>query len=478
MLRTSRRERPDGDESGIDDDRLRLMFTCCHPALPVEAQVALTLRSLAGLTTPEIARAFLVPQETMAKRLTRAKRKITEARIPYRVPAAHRLGERLRAVLVVIYALFNEGYGASAGDELIRKDLCVEAIRLGRLLAELMPDEPEALGLLSLMLLQDSRRAARVGTDGELVTLEDQDRESVGPGRDRGGVHRARSRHPAATARSLPVAGGDRGVPRERATRAVETDWREIVVLYDRLSEIVATPVVLLNRAVAVAMAEGPASGLTTGRRAGRNRRAGRLLPAAGDPRRSAQTPRPLRGGRGRVPARARARADRRRAAVPSATTVRGVGRRLRLRCPFEPASVRLSENAAMDAAEPGGSHANLNPPHLVSLHPPRQAHARAGLPRRVPRFRRHDDRQRRAAVHPPRPRVLRREPAVGHQRIPADLRRTAAPRRPRRRPARPPPAARGRDYAVRAVLPDRRPRRQRCRDDRARGSPRDSARR
>ena len=169
-------EATDGDDSGIDDDRLRLMFTCCHPALPIEAQVALTLRTLAGLTTPEIARAFLVPHETMAKRLTRAKRKITEARIPYRVPAAHRLGERLRAVLVVIYALFNEGYGASAGDELIRKDLCAEAIRLGRLLAELMPDEPEALGLLSLMLLQDSRRAARVETDGELVTLEDQDR--------------------------------------------------------------------------------------------------------------------------------------------------------------------------------------------------------------------------------------------------------------------------------------------------------------
>ena len=175
MLRTSD-DSADGGESGIEDDRLRLIFTCCHPALPVEAQVALTLRSLAGLTTPEIARAFLVPHETMAKRLTRAKRKITEARIPYRVPAAHRLGERLGAVLAVIYALFNEGYGASAGDELIRRDLCSEAIRLGRLLAELMPDEPEALGLLSLMLLQDSRRAARIETDGELVTLEDQDR--------------------------------------------------------------------------------------------------------------------------------------------------------------------------------------------------------------------------------------------------------------------------------------------------------------
>jgi RNA polymerase sigma-70 factor (ECF subfamily) len=176
MMLQPRDEATDGDESGIEDDRLRLMFTCCHPALSVEAQVALTLRSLAGLTTPEIARAFLVPHETMAKRLTRAKRKITEARIPYRVPAAHRLGERLRAVLAVIYALFNEGYGASAGDELIRKDLCAEAIRLGRLLAELMPDEPEALGLLSLMLLQDSRRAARLDPDGDLVTLENQNR--------------------------------------------------------------------------------------------------------------------------------------------------------------------------------------------------------------------------------------------------------------------------------------------------------------
>ena len=152
----------DDNDSGIDDDRLRLMFTCCHPALPVEAQVALTLRTLAGLTTPEIARAFLLPQETMAKRLTRAKRKIVEARIPYRVPDARHLQERLRAVLAVIYALFNEGYGASTGDELIRKELCSEAIRLGRLLAELMPDEPEALGLLSLLLLQDSRRQARI----------------------------------------------------------------------------------------------------------------------------------------------------------------------------------------------------------------------------------------------------------------------------------------------------------------------------
>jgi RNA polymerase sigma-70 factor (ECF subfamily) len=251
----------DEDESGIEDDRLRLMFTCCHPALPVEAQVALTLRTLAGLTTPEIARAFLVSHETMAKRLTRAKKKIADARIPYRVPAAHRLQERLRAVLAVIYALFNEGYGASAGDALIRKDLCTEAVRLGRLLVELMPDEPEALGLLSLMLLQDSRRAARVDSAGELVTLEDQDRERWNAGAideackvlDRA----VRLRRPGPYQLQAAIAACH-----ARARSAADTDWREIAVLYDRLSEIAATPVVLLNRAVAVAMADGPAAGL------------------------------------------------------------------------------------------------------------------------------------------------------------------------------------------------------------------------
>jgi RNA polymerase sigma-70 factor (ECF subfamily) len=251
----------DDDDSGIEDDRLRLMFTCCHPALPVEAQVALTLRTLVGLTTPEIARAFLVAHETMAKRLTRAKRKIAEARIPYRVPAAHRLGERLRAVLAVIYALFNEGYGASAGDDLIRRELCAEAIRLGRLLAELMPDEPEALGLLSLMVLQDSRRAARVDSAGELVTLEDQNRGLW----DRAAIEKAckvldravRLRRPGPYQLQAAIAACHGQAP-----TAGETDWREIAVLYDRLSEIVPTPVVLLNRAVAVAMADGPAAGL------------------------------------------------------------------------------------------------------------------------------------------------------------------------------------------------------------------------
>ena len=261
MLRTND-DTAGGDESGIGDDRLRLMFTCCHPALPIEAQVALTLRSLAGLTTPEIARAFLVPHETMAKRLTRAKHKITEARIPYRVPAAHRLGERLRAVLVVIYALFNEGYGASAGDELIRRDLCTEAIRLGRLLAHLMPDEPEALGLLSLMLVQDSRRGARIGTDSELVTLEDQDRglwDQAAIAEATAVLDRAmRLRAPGPFQLQAAIAACHANAP-----SAAETDWHEIAVLYLRLSEIVPAPVVLLNRAVAVAMAEGPAAGLT-----------------------------------------------------------------------------------------------------------------------------------------------------------------------------------------------------------------------
>jgi RNA polymerase sigma-70 factor (ECF subfamily) len=251
----------DEDDSGIEDDRLRLMFTCCHPALPAEAQVALTLRTLAGLSTPEIARAFLAPSETMAKRLTRAKKKIAEARIPYRVPAAHRLQERLRGVLAVIYALFNEGYSASAGDELIRHELCTEAIRLGRLLSELMPDEPEALGLLSLMLLHDSRRAARTDNAGELVTLEEQDRtlwhnEAIAEGckvLDRA----VRLRRPGPYQLQAAVAA-----THAQAPTAADTDWREIVILYERLSEIAPTPVVLLNRAVAVAMAEGPSAGL------------------------------------------------------------------------------------------------------------------------------------------------------------------------------------------------------------------------
>jgi RNA polymerase sigma-70 factor, ECF subfamily len=166
----------DADDSGIPDDRLRLIFTCCHPALPIEAQVALTLRTLVGLSTNEIARAFLVPTETMAKRLVRAKHKIRDAAIPYRVPPAHQLPERTGAVLAVLYALFNEGYSATSGAALVREGLCAEAIRLGRLLVELMPDEPEALGLLSLMVSHEARRPARLDAAGDLVILENQDR--------------------------------------------------------------------------------------------------------------------------------------------------------------------------------------------------------------------------------------------------------------------------------------------------------------
>jgi RNA polymerase sigma-70 factor, ECF subfamily len=251
----------DEDPSGIDDDRLRLMFTCCHPALPIEAQVALTLRTLAGLTTPEIARAFLVPLETMAKRLTRAKRKIEQANIPYRVPPGHLLGARMRAVQAVIYALFNEGYGASAGEELIRPDLCAEAIRLARLLTELMPDEPEALGLLSLILLHDARRAARLDADGELVTLEEQDRGLW----EKATIDEAckilnwaiRLRRPGPYQLLAAIAACHAQAP-----TAADTDWREIVALYERLHELSPSPVIALNRAVAIAMADGPAAGL------------------------------------------------------------------------------------------------------------------------------------------------------------------------------------------------------------------------
>jgi RNA polymerase sigma-70 factor (ECF subfamily) len=251
----------DEDPSGIGDDRLRLMFTCCHPALPIEAQVALTLRTLAGLTTAEIARAFLVPQETMAKRLTRAKRKIEQANIPYRVPPAHQLAERLRAVLAVVYALFNEGYGASSGDELIRRDLCSEAVRLGRLLAELMPDEPEALGLLSLMLLHDARRAARLDAAGELATLEEQDRglwdDATIDDACRILDRAVRLRRPGPYQLLAAIAACHAQAP-----TAADTDWREIAVLYERLHELSPSPVVALNRAVAVAMVEGPTAGL------------------------------------------------------------------------------------------------------------------------------------------------------------------------------------------------------------------------
>ncbi len=252
----------EADDSGVADDRLRLIFTCCHPALATDAQVALTLRTLAGLTTPEIARAFLVPEATMAQRLVRAKRKIGNAGIPYRVPPAHLLPERTSAVLAVLYLLFNEGYSASAGDELVRVDLCDEAIRLTRTLVDLMPDEPEVRGLLALLLLQDSRRAARVDVNGELVPLDDQDRalwnrDAIDEGTEvLERVLRQGRPGPYQVQAAIAACHG-------RALAASDTDWHEIALLYGELLRMTrSSPVVELNRAVAVAMADGPAAGL------------------------------------------------------------------------------------------------------------------------------------------------------------------------------------------------------------------------
>ena len=254
-------DREQADDSGIVDDRLRLLFTCCHPALPPEAQVALALRALLGLTTAEIARAFLVSEETMAKRLVRAKHKIHDAAIPYRVPAAHQLPDRLAGVLAAIYGLFNEGYGASAGAEFIRIGLCDEAIRLGRLLAQLMPDEPEALGLLSLMILHNARRRARLDAAGELVTLEDQDRSLWDKAAIDEGcalIDRAIQLRRSGPYQLLAAIAACHA----SASSAGDTDWAEIATLYDQLHRMTPTPVVALNRAVAIAMADGPAAGL------------------------------------------------------------------------------------------------------------------------------------------------------------------------------------------------------------------------
>ncbi len=244
------------EEGAVQDDRLRLIFTCCHPSLAVPSQVALTLRLLGGLTTAEIAKAFLVPEPTMAQRLVRAKAKIRDAGIPYRVPYEADLPGRLKPVLAVVYLIFNEGYAASSGDRLVREDLCAEAIRLGRLLGELMPDEPEVMGLLALMLLTESRRETRTTPDGDLVLLTDQDRDRW----DRELIAEGQAIVRASLRRNQPgpyqLQAAINAVHSDAPT-AAETDWRQILRLYDQLMAMEPSPVVALNRSVAVAEVDG-----------------------------------------------------------------------------------------------------------------------------------------------------------------------------------------------------------------------------
>jgi RNA polymerase sigma-70 factor (ECF subfamily) len=260
-LLSVRDEPADDAGGGGPDDRLRLMFTCCHPALAFEAQVALTLRTLAGLTTAEIARAFLVSEATMSKRLVRAKRKIRNAAIPFRVPPAHLLTERTASVLGVLYLLFNEGYAASAGTDLVRQNLTAEAVRLARILARMLPDEPEAGGLLALLLLHDARRAARIDAAGELVPLEDQDRSRW----DASQITEGTRLLEAALQRGRPgpyQVQAAIAACHSTASEAAATDWAQIAALYGRLARLVPSAVVRLNRAVAVGMRDGPAAGL------------------------------------------------------------------------------------------------------------------------------------------------------------------------------------------------------------------------